>query len=134
MTAPDRSLGFITLPEGKDPDDLIKSGGKAAMDALLAAPEPLVERLWRHERDAAPLTTPETRAGLRQRLYEHAKTIADAGVRDQYQLEFRRRFDEAYRNPPAPGPSAGRPARKRTRPDPTPPSGGGAGRERGWRR
>jgi DNA primase len=107
--APDRSLGFITLPEGKDPDDLIKSGGKAAMDALLAAPEPLVERLWRHERDAAPLTTPETRAGLRQRLYEHAKTIADAGVRDQYQLEFRRRFDEAYRNPPAPGPSAGRP-------------------------
>jgi len=66
--APDRSLGFITLPEGKDPDDLIKSGGKAAMDALLAAPEPLVERLWRHERDAAPLTTPETRAGLRQRL------------------------------------------------------------------
>ena len=99
--APARSLRFATLPEGQDPDDLIKSGGRRAMDAVLDAAEPLVERLWRHERDAEPLTTPEARAGLRQRLRNHAQTIADPGVRDQYQIEFQQRFDDTYRKAPA---------------------------------
>jgi DNA primase len=100
--APARSLQFVTLPQGQDPDDLIKAGGRSAMEALLDRPEALVDRLWRHELDAEPLTTPEARAGLRQRLYEQAKSIEDPGVRDQYQLEFRRRFDEAFRRAPQP--------------------------------
>jgi len=100
--APSRSLQFVTLPQGQDPDDLIKSGGRIAMDALLDRPEALVDRLWRHELDAEALTTPEARAGLRQRLYEQAKSIEDPGVRDQYQLEFRQRFDEAFRRAPQP--------------------------------
>jgi DNA primase len=49
---PERSLGFVTLPPGQDPDDLVRAGGRAALDALLASPEPLVERLWRYEREA----------------------------------------------------------------------------------
>ena len=45
-------------PPGQDPDDVVKNGGRAAFEALLDAAEPLVERLWRHERDAAPLDHP----------------------------------------------------------------------------
>ncbi|MBB5687245.1 DNA primase [Sphingobium boeckii] len=93
---PGRSLRFITLPQGQDPDDLVKSGGKAAMEALLAAPEGLADRLWRHEQAAEPLDTPEARAGLRRRLNEHAKAVKDPDVRDQYYNEFRNRFDDAY--------------------------------------
>ena len=44
---------------GQDPDDLVRSGGREAVEALLAAPEPLVERLWRHEVEAAPSTRPK---------------------------------------------------------------------------
>ena len=75
--APERTLRFVALPAGQDPDDLIKAGGRAAMDAVLAAPEPLVGRLWRHERDSSPLSTPEERAGLKQRLMAHAAAIGD---------------------------------------------------------
>jgi DNA primase len=93
---PRRSLSFITLPQGQDPDDLIKSSGRGAMDALLAAAEPLVERLWQHELSAEPLTTPETRAGLKRRLNEHAFAIKDEDVRSQYRSEFQTRFDALY--------------------------------------
>jgi DNA primase len=100
--SPDRSLGFVTLPAGQDPDDLIRAGGAEALEALLAAPEPLVDRLWRHESTAEPIATPEQRAGLRRRLLDHAATIADPDVRDQYRGELLRRFNELTRPPPRP--------------------------------
>lgn len=91
------SLGFVTLPAGKDPDDLVRGGGRAALERLLAAPEALVDRLWQHESAAEPLATPEQRAGLRRRLLDHAETIGDPHVRDQYRAEFLRRFDALTR-------------------------------------
>ena len=102
MLAPERTLRFVTLPPGQDPDDLIRSGGRAAIDALLAEPEPLVERLWRYERDAEPLTTPEARASLSRRLGDHARAIADTELGRLYQSEFRRRCDALYADPRPP--------------------------------
>jgi len=96
MVAPARTLQFVTLPVGQDPDDLVKAGGRAAMEALLTAPQPLVDRLWQAEATALPLTTPESRAGLKQRLAEHAQVIADPNTRAQYAQEFRTRFDAAF--------------------------------------
>ncbi|HEX8621305.1 MAG TPA: DNA primase [Allosphingosinicella sp.] len=93
---PSQSLGFVTLPAGQDPDDLIRSRGREALDALLEKPEPLVERLWRNELEAEPLATPEQRAGLRRRLMDHVSAIADRDVRDQYRSELLRRFGELY--------------------------------------
>jgi len=91
--APGRSLGFVTLPAGQDPDDLIRARGREALEALLASPEALVDRLWGHELDAAPRATPEQRAGLRRRLLDHAAAIADPDVREQYRAEFLARLD-----------------------------------------
>jgi DNA primase len=91
--APDRTLKFVELPAGQDPDDVVRDGGKEAFEALLAAPEPLDERLWRHERDAVPLATPEARAGLRQRLIEHSGAIPDPALRRLYRDQWLNRFD-----------------------------------------
>lgn len=93
---PGRSLRFLSLPAGQDPDDLIRAGGKQAIEALLEKPEPLADRLWRHELEAELLDTPEAKAGLRRRLNEHAKAIGDGDVRDQYFAEFRERFDTHF--------------------------------------
>ncbi len=91
---PDRTLRFVELPAGQDPDDLIRSGGREAAEALFATPEPLDARLWRHELDAAPLTTPEARAGLRQRLIDHAASIGDPSLSRIYREDWLRRFDD----------------------------------------
>jgi DNA primase len=100
--APARSLGFITLPIGQDPDDVVKAGGRAAMDTLLGNPETLVDRLWRHEYASLPLETPEAKAGLKQRLNEHTQSIENQDVRYQYQNEFRARLDTAFTRRAAP--------------------------------
>ncbi|MEO5492930.1 MAG: DNA primase [Sphingomonas sp.] len=97
--APGRSLSFVTMPEGQDPDDLVRARGPAAFEALLAKPEPLVDRLWAHEYAAEPLDTPEQRAGLKRRLADHAATIADGNVRHEYLAEFRRRVDGLFASP-----------------------------------
>ncbi|HEY0629958.1 MAG TPA: DNA primase [Sphingomicrobium sp.] len=94
---PERTLRFVALPAGQDPDDLVRSGGKEAVEELLASPEPLVDRLWRHEVESAPLDTPEARAGLKQRLIEHTQAIADPNVRQLYRDEWLRRFDALVR-------------------------------------
>jgi DNA primase len=94
---PERTLRFVALPAGQDPDDVVKAGGRVAIEALLGAAEPLVERLWRHERDLAPLDTPEARAGLKQRLLDHAGTIGDGSLKQLYRDEWLSRFDALVR-------------------------------------
>ncbi|WNO55031.1 DNA primase [Stakelama saccharophila] len=100
LLQPGRSLGFVVLPQGLDPDDLVRQRGPAAFEQLLAKPEPLVERIWAHELAAQPIETPEARAGLRRRLTEHAQAIGDPIVRSEYLAEFRRRFDRLFAPPP----------------------------------
>ena len=92
LLQPGRSLDFVTLPDGMDPDDLVKAKGARGFEECLAGRQPLVDRLWRHELAAAPATTPETRAGLQQRLAERSETIADGLVRREYERAFKDRF------------------------------------------
>ncbi|ONF97197.1 DNA primase [Sphingomonas jeddahensis] len=99
MLAPGRSLSFVTLPEGQDPDDLIRAKGAGAFEVCVREAVPLVDRLWAHELAAEPMTTPEQRAGFRARMGELAKTIVDPVVRSEYQAEFRRRYDEQFAAP-----------------------------------
>lgn len=99
LLAPGRSLSFATLPAGQDPDDLVRVSGPAAVEALLAQTGPLVERLWQAELAAGPLTTPEDRAGLKQRLNALANSVTDPSVRPEYAADFRRRFDAHFAVP-----------------------------------
>lgn len=94
--APGRSLRFVTLPEGQDPDDVIREGGRAAFEAFAATPEPLHDLLWRTCLAAADTTSPEGRAGLKAELATLARDIADKDVREQYEILFRLRFMEAF--------------------------------------
>jgi DNA primase len=89
---PERTLRFVELPAGQDPDDLVNSGGKEAVEALLRAPEGLADRLWRHEFGAAPLTSPEAWAGLKHRLIDHASSIGHSDLARMYREDWLDRF------------------------------------------
>ncbi|MGE5563425.1 MAG: DNA primase [Bacillota bacterium] len=99
---PDRTLRFVELPAGQDPDDVIRSGGREAFEALVAEPEPLDARLWRHELEAQPLTTPEAWAALKQRLIDHAAAIAHPDLSRMYREDWLNRFYEQRRPAGAP--------------------------------
>lgn len=93
---PGHSLCFATLPPGQDPDDLIRASGPQAMEAVLNAAVPLIERLWSHELGAMPLDTPEQKAALKQRLRAITDAIAHPDVRAHYAHEFRERYDARF--------------------------------------
>jgi DNA primase len=91
---PGRSLRFAFMPDGLDPDDLIRQRGPEALRKALEQTQPLIEVLWRRERDAEPLDTPERKAGLERRLTVLAKRIADPAVSGEYMRELRQRSRE----------------------------------------
>ena len=62
LIGPGRTLRFVLLPGGQDPDELLRSGGAGALEQAMSAPLPLVEMLWRRETQERPLDTPERRA------------------------------------------------------------------------
>ena len=92
LLRPGHSLQFVTLPAGMDPDDLLKSKGREALEELLATPASLLETLWIHERDAAPLTSPEDKAGLKARLIDHVETIQHPDIKPLYRRDLMDRF------------------------------------------
>ncbi len=101
MLRPGKSLSIVRLPTGLDPDDLIKQHGAGAMEKLLSDPASLLDTLWRFERDAQPLNTPEDKAGLKARLVDHVETIEHPDIRALYKRELLERFS-AFAFPPRP--------------------------------
>ncbi|HAE93591.1 MAG TPA: DNA primase, partial [Hyphomonas atlantica] len=93
---PGRSLFFVLLPDGMDPDDLIRERGPVAMGEALEARIPLSELLWLRERDAEPLDTPERQAGLEARLMQAAAQIKHPGVKAAYERDLKSRMRDHF--------------------------------------
>ncbi|MCU0912893.1 MAG: DNA primase [Rhodobacteraceae bacterium] len=85
-----QSLRFALMPQGKDPDDLIREGGAAAMQAILEKAEPMVALLWRRETEGRVFDSPERKAALDKDLRAALGRIADRSLRDHYAEEIRR--------------------------------------------
>jgi DNA primase len=85
-----RSLRFAVLPEGQDPDDLIRAQGAPAMQAVIDAAQPMVGLLWRRETEGQVFDSPERRAALDKTLRERLQTIRDPSLRRHYGEEIDR--------------------------------------------
>ncbi len=96
LLRPGQSLRFALLPEGQDPDDLIRAKGPPAMKAILDKAIPLVDMLWQREVEAEPLSTPEAKAGLKARLFAALNTITHEDVKQLYRTELMGRFNETF--------------------------------------
>jgi DNA primase len=92
LIGPGRSLSFALLPEGSDPDDLVRSGGREAVSHLIGAILPLADLIWLRETEYKIFSTPERRAGLERRLGEIAREIRDETLRRHYQADFKARL------------------------------------------
>jgi DNA primase len=101
---PGKSLKFASLPHGQDPDDLVRSAGRAAMEEVLAGARPLADMLWLRETEAGGFDTPERRAALEARIETVVRTIGDDAVRKYYRQDFQARLQWLF----APAVTAGR--------------------------
>jgi DNA primase len=96
LLKPGKSLKLATLPDGQDPDDLARSGGRDAIEDVLNAARPLAQMLWARESEAGSFDTPERRAALEARIGEVTNTIADETVRRYYRQDFSARLRQMF--------------------------------------
>jgi len=96
LLKPGKSLKLATLPDGQDPDDLARSGGREAIEDVLGAARPLAQMLWARESEQGSFDTPERRAALEARIGEVTNAIADESVRRYYRQDFSARLRQMF--------------------------------------
>lgn len=93
---PGYSLRFAFLPEGQDPDDLVRHEGGAALENLIQKARPLAEVLFNKEWEAGEWSTPERRAALEQTLRGLVRQIGDPTVRGHYEMDLKERLQKIW--------------------------------------
>jgi DNA primase len=93
---PGKSLKFALLPQGQDPDDLLRSAGRDAVKDVVDAARPLADMLWARETEGHQFDTPERRAALEARLNEVTSGIGDDAVRKYYRQDFSARLSQFF--------------------------------------
>jgi len=93
---PGKSLRFALLPEGQDPDDLARSGGRGAIEEVISAARPLAEMIWSREIEGGSFATPERRAALEARINELCNSIRDEVVRRYYRQDLIERLTRTF--------------------------------------
>jgi DNA primase len=84
-----KSLRFALMPEGQDPDDLLKSAGRGAVQKVLEAAQPMVRLLWQREIEGRTFDSPERKAALDKALKEKIGLIRDPSIRQHYGQEIK---------------------------------------------
>ncbi|WP_433988852.1 DNA primase (plasmid) [Pseudoseohaeicola sp. NH-UV-7] len=79
-----QSLRFAILPDGQDPDDLIRAQGPAAVQKLIDNAMPMVQLLWQRETENGNFDSPERKAALDKALRDKIKLIRDPSIRNHY--------------------------------------------------
>lgn len=84
-----RSLRFVMMPEGQDPDDLLKAAGPEALRKLIENAVPMVQLLWQRETEGRVFDSPERKAALDKALREKIMLIKDPSIRSHYGQEIK---------------------------------------------
>src|SRR5262245_16867749 len=92
LLKPGKSLRFVALPAGEDPDSLIRGRGADAFRRVLELARPLSEVVWEANTEGLPLDTPERRANVQRLIEQKVADIADPVVREHYRTDMRGRL------------------------------------------
>ncbi|WP_136443113.1 DNA primase [Pacificoceanicola onchidii] len=79
-----KGLRFAIMPEGKDPDDLLRAEGPDAVKKVLDEAMPMVQLLWRQETEGKVFDSPERKAALDKVLRARIAKIQDQSLRRHY--------------------------------------------------
>ncbi|MBO1323962.1 DNA primase [Acetobacter sp. TBRC 12305] len=91
------SLRLCLLPEGEDPDSMVRGRGEQAVAELFANAQPLTDVLFDLLTSGMSAPGPEERAALRTRLTETAALIPDRALAAEYRSTLLDRFFSKFR-------------------------------------
>ena len=90
-----KALRFSIMPEGKDPDDIIRNEGASLFKNLIDEAVPMVDLIWRRETEGKSFDSPERRAGLDKSLSDVIALIKEKNLKNHYRdalFQARRQF------------------------------------------
>ena len=90
-----QALRFSLMPEGKDPDDLIRNEGSSFFRNLIEEAIPMVDLIWKRETEGKSFDSPERRALLDKSLNDVIALIKENNLRNHYKdalFQARRQF------------------------------------------
>lgn len=96
LLQPSQSARFAFLPEGEDPDSLIRARGPEAFESVLTRSLSLCDFLWFSLTSGKLFNTPEAQAGLKKNLLDMVAGIADRDVQQLYQQRLMAYFSQAF--------------------------------------
>lgn len=91
-----KSARFAFLPEGEDPDSLLKSGGREALQNILRSALSLFDFLWLSHTAGRKFDTPEARAGLDKSIMADVARISDGEVQRHYRELVKTQISESF--------------------------------------
>ncbi|MCP4394257.1 MAG: DNA primase [Alphaproteobacteria bacterium] len=95
---PGKSLKFALLPEGIDPDDMIKTKGKSAFEDVISSAMPLSELIWKGLLESKNTETPEQQAAIEKEIERTTEKITDKTVRQYYSRDLKKRLNNLFYN------------------------------------
>jgi len=96
MLLPGQTVRIATLPQGQDPDDLIRQSGRAAMDGVLSQAKPMIDMIWDTTLANRRMHTPEDKAAFQNALKQKVSRISDAGLRSHYLDDISKRLEVIF--------------------------------------
>ncbi|WP_455480396.1 DNA primase [Bartonella sp. B12(2025)] len=91
------SVRFVLLSQGKDPDEIISTGGAQLFSSFLQKAIPLIELLWWRATYGKSFETPEARAALEKQLKQQVFMIKDEDIRRYYLQDIKKRLFDFFR-------------------------------------
>ena len=84
-----KTIKFVLMPEGYDPDDLIQERGRDAMQNLVDDAISLGDLLWKRETEGLSFDNPDARAALDKKLDQAISNVRDRQLKYHYQQYFK---------------------------------------------
>ena len=88
LLKPGKSLRFVFLPEGEDPDSLVLNNEKDKLINIINNPLAMFDFFWKSETENIILDTPERRAGFKLAMEKKISLIKDNIVKAEYKNSF----------------------------------------------
>ena len=89
------ALKFVFLPDGEDPDSLIREQGQQAFETILAKAKPLSKFLFEHLLNQVDLKTLEGKASLVDKFQPYLKKLPESTLKDTLLAELASNFGMA---------------------------------------
>lgn len=96
LLEPGKSVNFAFMPDGEDPDSLIKAHGVKGFQNIISKNRSLFDFMWNAYLQGQDLRTPEMRAGVIQQLEGEVSRIANKDVQIHYKSQLKNKISEVF--------------------------------------